>query len=132
MFAASLLLIPNGVMKERSQNLFSLNAPAWSLFWEYVANVVFGIVLYRIKRGLLVVLTIAAAVLLLAATVRTSNLLEDSLWIAVVVGGVLSTARLLQTLSPSRLRLVATPDIRSGPHSRALPAQQESERRRAG
>jgi peptidoglycan/LPS O-acetylase OafA/YrhL len=34
------------------------------LFWEYVANVVFGIVLYRIKRSLLVVLTIAAAVLL--------------------------------------------------------------------
>jgi peptidoglycan/LPS O-acetylase OafA/YrhL len=64
MFAASLLLIPYGAMKERSQNLFSLNAPAWSLFWEYVANVVFGIVLYRIRRSLLAVLTIAAAVLL--------------------------------------------------------------------
>ena len=64
MFVASLLLIPFGAMKERSQNLFSLNAPAWSLFWEYVANVVFGIGLYRIKRGLLVVLTVAAAVLL--------------------------------------------------------------------
>jgi peptidoglycan/LPS O-acetylase OafA/YrhL len=64
MFVASLLLIPYGAMKERSQNLFSLNAPAWSLFWEYVANVVFGIALYRIKRSLLVVLTVAAAVLL--------------------------------------------------------------------
>jgi peptidoglycan/LPS O-acetylase OafA/YrhL len=64
MFVASLLLIPYGVMKERSHNLFSLNAPAWSLFWEYVANVVFGIALYRIKRSLLVVLTILAAVLL--------------------------------------------------------------------
>jgi peptidoglycan/LPS O-acetylase OafA/YrhL len=64
MFAASLLLIPYGAMKERSHNLFSLNAPAWSLFWEYVANVVFGIVLYRISRSLLAVLTIAAAVLL--------------------------------------------------------------------
>jgi peptidoglycan/LPS O-acetylase OafA/YrhL len=64
MFVASLLLIPYGVMKERSHNLFSLNAPAWSLFWEYVANVVFGIALYRIKRSLLAVLTIAAAVLL--------------------------------------------------------------------
>jgi peptidoglycan/LPS O-acetylase OafA/YrhL len=64
MFAASLLLIPYGAMKERSHNLFSLNAPAWSLFWEYVANVVFGIVLYRIRRSLLAVLTIAAALLL--------------------------------------------------------------------
>ena len=34
MLVASLLLIPYGVMKERGQNLFSLNAPAWSLFWE--------------------------------------------------------------------------------------------------
>ena len=74
MFAASLLLIPYGVMKERSQNLFSLNAPAWSLFWEYVANVVFGIALYRIKRGLLVVLTIIAAVLLCWAGYRAGNL----------------------------------------------------------
>jgi peptidoglycan/LPS O-acetylase OafA/YrhL len=73
MFAASLLLIPYGVMKERSQNLFSLNAPAWSLFWEYVANVVFGIALYRIKRGLLVVLTIIAAMLLCWAGYRAGN-----------------------------------------------------------
>jgi peptidoglycan/LPS O-acetylase OafA/YrhL len=64
MFVASLLLIPYGAMKERSGNLFSLNAPAWSLFWEYVANVVFGIALYRIRRSLLAVLTILAAVLL--------------------------------------------------------------------
>ena len=74
MFAASLLLIPFGAMKERSHNLFSLNAPAWSLFWEYVANVVFGAGLYRIKRGLLVVLTVAAAVLLCWTGHRAGNL----------------------------------------------------------
>src|SRR6201993_30154 len=74
MFAASLLLIPFGAMKERSHNLFSLNAPAWSLFWEYVANVVFGIGLYRIKRGILVMLTVAAAVLLCWAGHRAGNL----------------------------------------------------------
>src|SRR5215469_15184325 len=55
MFVASLLLIPYGVMRERGQNLFSLNAPAWSLFWEYVANVVFGMVLYRVHRTVLAV-----------------------------------------------------------------------------
>jgi peptidoglycan/LPS O-acetylase OafA/YrhL len=74
MFAASLLLIPYGAMKERSQNLFSLNAPAWSLFWEYVANVVFGIVLYRMKRGMLAVLTVLAAVLLCWVGYRAGNL----------------------------------------------------------
>jgi peptidoglycan/LPS O-acetylase OafA/YrhL len=74
MFAASLLLIPYGAMKERSQNLFSLNAPAWSLFWEYVANVVFAIALYRINRRLLAVLTIVAAVLLCWTGYRAGNL----------------------------------------------------------
>src|ERR1700761_8347555 len=75
MFAASLLLIPYGVMNERGQNLFSLNAPAWSLFWEYVANVVFGIVLYRLRRGALLALTVAAAVLLCWVGHRAGNLL---------------------------------------------------------
>jgi peptidoglycan/LPS O-acetylase OafA/YrhL len=74
MFAASLLLIPYGVMKERGQNLFSLNAPSWSLFWEYVANVVFGIALYRVKRGMLAVLTVAAAILLCWVGYRAGNL----------------------------------------------------------
>ena len=74
MFAASLLLIPYGVMKERGQNLFSLNAPSWSLFWEYVANVVFGIALYRVKRGVLALLTVAAAALLCWVGYQAGNL----------------------------------------------------------
>ncbi len=61
MFAAALLMIPYGTMKERGFNLFSLNAPSWSLFWEYVANIIFGLVLYRMKRWLLILLTIVAA-----------------------------------------------------------------------
>jgi peptidoglycan/LPS O-acetylase OafA/YrhL len=73
-FAASLLMIPYGAMKERGHNLFSLNAPAWSLFWEYVANIVFGIALFRIKRGLLVTLTVMAAVLLCWVGYRAGNL----------------------------------------------------------
>jgi peptidoglycan/LPS O-acetylase OafA/YrhL len=64
-FGASLLMIPFGVMKERGFNLFGLNAPAWSLFWEYVANLVFAVALWRIKRRrTLAFLTVAAAVLL--------------------------------------------------------------------
>jgi peptidoglycan/LPS O-acetylase OafA/YrhL len=74
MFAVSLLMIPYGPMEERSHNLFSLNAPSWSLFWEYVASVVFGVGLYRIKRGVLVMLTVVAAVLLCWAGHRAGNL----------------------------------------------------------
>jgi peptidoglycan/LPS O-acetylase OafA/YrhL len=73
-FVASLLLIPFGAMKERSHNLFSLNAPAWSLFWEYVANVVFGIALYRLKRGVLTALTVVSALLLCWVGHRAGNL----------------------------------------------------------
>ncbi len=50
LFLCSALLIPLPVMQERSFNLFGLNAPAWSLFWEYVANIVYALVLYRLKR----------------------------------------------------------------------------------
>jgi len=64
LFAASVLLIPYGTMQERSGNLFGLNAPAWSLFWEYIANLIFAIALYRIRRGALIALTVAMAVVL--------------------------------------------------------------------
>ncbi|RRA47748.1 acyltransferase [Acidipila sp. EB88] len=74
LFAASVLLIPYGGMPERGRNLFGLNAPAWTLFWEYVANLVFALVLYRARRATLAVLTVAAAVLLCWVGHRSGNL----------------------------------------------------------
>lgn len=74
LFVASVFLIPYGAMRERGHNLFSLNAPSWSLFWEYVANLVFGVVLYRIRRSALVVLTVAAAAALCWTGHRAGNL----------------------------------------------------------
>lgn len=73
-FAASIFLVPYGGMSERGGNLFSLNAPSWSLFWEYVANVVFAVVLYRIGRRALSIVTLAMAVLLCWAGHRAGNL----------------------------------------------------------
>jgi len=63
-FLASILLIPYGAMAERGFNNFSLNAPAWSLFWEYIANLLYATVLFRLRRPWLIVLTLLAAVLL--------------------------------------------------------------------
>ncbi|MES2277478.1 MAG: acyltransferase [Bacteroidota bacterium] len=60
-FFCSVLLIPLPVIADRSFNLFSFNAPAWSLFWEYVANIVYAFVLYKIGRGYLLLLTILSA-----------------------------------------------------------------------
>jgi peptidoglycan/LPS O-acetylase OafA/YrhL len=73
-FAASVFLIPWGAMTQRDRNLFSFNAPSWSLFWEYVANIVFAVVLCRIRRSWLLAFTVAAAVLLCWTGYHAGNL----------------------------------------------------------
>lgn len=74
-FVCSIFLIPLPLMKERAFNLFSFNAPAWSLFWEYVANIAYAVVLYRISRRLLIGLILVAAVALCLVSYRAGNLL---------------------------------------------------------
>lgn len=64
MFLTSIFLIPFPVMQERAFNNFSLNAPAWSLFWEYIANIFYALILYRISRRPLLFLTLLAAIVL--------------------------------------------------------------------
>jgi peptidoglycan/LPS O-acetylase OafA/YrhL len=74
-FLASILTIPFPVIAERSFNLFGLNAPAWSLFWEYVANILYALFLYRLSRRSLFILTVFAA----AALCYVSNRAGGSL-----------------------------------------------------
>lgn len=74
-FVCSLFLIPFPIMKERAFNLFGFNAPAWSLFWEYVANILYALVLYRISRRYLTVFIVLAAVVLFWVSYRAGNLL---------------------------------------------------------
>lgn len=74
-FLCSLLLIPFPAIADRSFNLFSFNAPSWSLFWEYVANIVYAFVLCRLKRSYLVVLAILSAVAICWVAYRSGNLL---------------------------------------------------------
>ena len=57
---ASVFLVPFPVMPDRYFNLFGLNAPAWSLFWEYVANILYALFLYKLSRRSLFLLTILA------------------------------------------------------------------------
>jgi peptidoglycan/LPS O-acetylase OafA/YrhL len=74
-FFCSVLLIPLPVIADRSFNLFSFNAPSWSLFWEYIANIVYALVLYKIRRNYLLMLTIIAAVAICFVCYRSGNLL---------------------------------------------------------
>lgn len=75
LFLCSVFLIPYPVMKDRAFNLFGLNALSWSLFWEYVANIVYGLVLYKLPRRYLAVLTVLAAAALCLVSYRAGNLL---------------------------------------------------------
>jgi peptidoglycan/LPS O-acetylase OafA/YrhL len=74
-FICSLLMIPLPVIEDRGFNLFSFNAPAWSLFWEYVANIAYALVLSRLKRSLLVIFTLLSAAAICFVAYRSGNLL---------------------------------------------------------
>jgi peptidoglycan/LPS O-acetylase OafA/YrhL len=84
LFLCSALLIPFPVMPERAFNLFGFNAPAWSLFWEYVANIFYAFVLYRISRRFLLLLTVCSAVAIGFVVHRAGSLMggwgKDSFW----------------------------------------------------
>jgi peptidoglycan/LPS O-acetylase OafA/YrhL len=75
LFICSLLLIPLPLMEDRAFNLFGFNAPSWSLFWEYVANIFYAFVLYKVGRRTLFVLTILAAAGICFVSYRSGNLL---------------------------------------------------------
>ncbi|KAA2242722.1 acyltransferase [Chitinophaga agrisoli] len=83
-FLTSLLLIPYPVITERSFNLFGINAPAWSLFWEYVANILYGWILWKLNRRILLVLALAAAAWLFYVGYIAGNLMggwgKDGWW----------------------------------------------------
>ena len=59
-FITSTFLIPYPVVSERYFNLFNLNAPSWSLFWEYVANIVYATILFKATKKVLVPLVLLA------------------------------------------------------------------------
>lgn len=83
-FACSALLIPLPAMQDRAYNNFGLNAPSWSLFWEYIANIVYALLLSRLGRRALAVVTVLAAVALCVVGWRAGNLLGgwngDTFW----------------------------------------------------
>jgi len=72
-FLCSVFLIPYPAMEERYTNLFSLNAPAWSLFWEYVANIFYILLLYKLSKNILRILVIVGAICIIYIAKEHSN-----------------------------------------------------------
>lgn len=74
-FVCSALLIPLPIIADRAFNLFSFNAPSWSLFWEYIANIVYALVLYKLRRNYLLLFTILSGMAICWVAYRSGNLL---------------------------------------------------------
>lgn len=74
-YAASLMLLPYAAyLPDRWDLLFPLNAPAWSLFWEYVASIAYALVLWRMSRRVLLILVLMAAVALVAMGLQAGTI----------------------------------------------------------
>ncbi|OQP40779.1 acyltransferase [Niastella yeongjuensis] len=74
LFICSCFMIPFPIVKERYLNLFHLNPPTWSLFWEYIANIFYAIILVRLPRKILLVLTVLAAGALVYESYQSTHL----------------------------------------------------------
>jgi len=61
MFLASCFMVPYALIKERYFNNFHLNPPSWSLFWEYIANIFYALIIIRLRNVLLWIITAIAA-----------------------------------------------------------------------
>lgn len=64
LFLTSCFMIPYPLVPERYFNLFHLNPPTWSLFWEYIANIIYALILVRLTKKMLWLFTVLAAIAL--------------------------------------------------------------------
>ncbi|WP_245970549.1 acyltransferase family protein [Pseudochryseolinea flava] len=74
MLITSLLMIPYAVVPERYFNIFHLNPPSWSLFWEYVGSIVYALILVRVGKKVLWTLAIVGAIALFIEAHHATNL----------------------------------------------------------
>ena len=75
LFITSLFMIPYPTVSERYFNLFNLNAPSWSLFWEYVANFVYATILFRASKKTLTTVALIGATALFYIGWQYGNIL---------------------------------------------------------
>lgn len=75
LFITSVFMIPYPVVSERYFNLFNLNAPSWTLFWEYFANFIYVAILFKASKKVLTTLALGAATALFYIAWQHGNLL---------------------------------------------------------
>lgn len=74
------LLLPTWGLPNRFGSYMSLNAPSWSLMWEYIANIAYALFLWRLPVRALVALALLAAAGVFALAFRSDTLALGSSW----------------------------------------------------
>lgn len=69
----TLIPVPPSMDIRGWQEMHPLNGPAWSLFFEYVANILYGLFVRRFPNWLLAILVMISAAFLIHYTVHGSN-----------------------------------------------------------
>lgn len=69
----TLLPVPVSMDIRGWQELHPLNGPGWSLFYEYIANILYGLGIRRFSKGLLTALVVVSAAALMYYTVTSQS-----------------------------------------------------------
>lgn len=83
-----LLLIPSPALPNRWGETHSLNGPHWTLFQEYLANIVYAVIGHKLSRKALIVVTAICAVILLVVALEMGQIFlgwgASNFWMAPV------------------------------------------------
>jgi len=80
------LLVPTWGLPERWNAYLSLNSPSWSLMFEYIANIAFALLLWRLERRALATITAMAAAALVATAWYNGSLQTGWAWDTIQFG----------------------------------------------
>ncbi|MGH9523095.1 MAG: acyltransferase family protein, partial [Terriglobales bacterium] len=77
---AGLLMLPSWPLPNRANSYFSLNAPSWSLMWEYLANIAFALLLWRMRKSILLIVALIASIGVVMTAREYNTLIVGYAW----------------------------------------------------
>ena len=79
-FALACLVLPHSSLPNRWTDSHSINSPAWSLMQEYIGNIIYALVLRRLKTWLLGIVVLVAAGFLIHMVWHSNTMDQGSDW----------------------------------------------------
>ena len=77
---AGLLMLPSWPLPNRGDSYFPLNPPSWSLMWEYLANIAFALLLWRMRKPVLLIVALAASIAVAISAYEYNTLIVGYAW----------------------------------------------------